>query len=92
MQIIWLAHAKTSLAAIIRRVASEDPSAARKLMARLKPDVLPVLYRSGRVADTRESVALPGYVLVYQVTFGRIEIVNILPARPRLGCTFLEAQ
>jgi plasmid stabilization system protein ParE len=92
MQVIWLEQARMSLATIIRDVASEDPSAARKLMARLAPDVLQVLYRQGRVRDTRESVALAGYVLVYQLTFGRIEVVSILRTQPRLGCTLPEVR
>lgn len=86
MQVIWRARARTSLTTIIRYVASKDPQAARKLMERLEAAILPVaehpyLYRPGRVPGTRELVAHPNYVLVYQVTFERIEVIDVMHAR-----------
>jgi len=42
----------------------------------------PYLYRSGRVAGTREAVVHPNYILVYRVT-ETIEILAVLHARQR---------
>lgn len=86
MQVIWRARARASLATIIRYVAEKDPQAARKLMERLESAILPVaehpyLYRPGRVPGTRELVAHPNYVLVYQVAFERIEVIDVMHAR-----------
>ena len=41
----------------------------------------PYLYRSGRVPGTREIIAHPNYIVVYQVMAERIEVVSVLHAR-----------
>ncbi|SCC95931.1 protein of unknown function [Thiomonas sp. X19] len=37
----------------------------------------PYLYRAGRIPGTRELVAHPNYIVVYQVT-ERLEVLNVL--------------
>jgi toxin ParE1/3/4 len=41
----------------------------------------PYLYRSGRVSGTREIIAHPNYIVVYQITAERIEVVSVLHDR-----------
>lgn len=38
----------------------------------------PYLYRIGRVADTREFVVHPNYIVIYRVLTDHIEIVGVL--------------
>ena len=86
LPVVWLDRAIADLAEIITYIAAENPSAARRLKARLEAAPLPLaehpyLYPKGRVPGTRELVAHPNYVLVYQVAATRIEIVSVLHAR-----------
>ncbi|MFZ6734055.1 type II toxin-antitoxin system RelE/ParE family toxin [Undibacterium sp. Ji42W] len=41
----------------------------------------PLLFRSGRVAGTREVVVHPNYILVFRVTVSAVEILNVLHSR-----------
>lgn len=66
-------------------IAVRDPQAARRLRGRLEFIVEsvaepPYLHRVGRVSGTREIVAHPNFIVVYQVT-DRIEITSIVHAR-----------
>jgi len=86
LPVVWLDDAITDLTTIITFVANENPSAARRLKARLEAAPLtltehPYLYPIGRVPGTRELVAHPNYVLVYRVSSERIEVVNVLHSR-----------
>ena len=86
LPVIWLDSAIADLTEIITYIARENPSAARRLKARLEAAPLPLaehpyLYPKGRVPGTRELVAHPNYVLVYLVAATRIEIVSVLHAR-----------
>ena len=93
LPVIWRADARSNLAAIVRYIAGQNPSAARRMKAVIEAAVLPLaehpfLFRSGRVPGTRELVAHPNYIIVYRVTSDHIEIVNFLHARqhyPNLG-------
>lgn len=40
----------------------------------------PCLYRTGRVADTREAVVHPNYVIVYRIESETITILRVLHA------------
>lgn len=42
---------------------------------------MPLAYRPGRVAGTREWVAHPNYIVVYRVGGESIRILNVLHAR-----------
>lgn len=86
LPVVWLDDSISDLADIITFVAGENPSAARRLKARLEAAPLPLtehpyLYPVGRAPGTRELVAHPNYVIVYRVSSARIEIVNVLHAR-----------
>lgn len=86
LPIFWRASARENLAAIIRFIADDSPPAARRMRGLIETSVLPAaehpyLYRSGRVPGTREIIAHPNYIVVYQVTAERIEVVSVLHAR-----------
>jgi toxin ParE1/3/4 len=86
LPVVWLDDSISDLADIITFIAGENPSAARRLKARLEAAPLPLtehpyLYPVGRTPGTRELVAHPNYVIVYRVSSARIEIVNVLHAR-----------
>ena len=86
LPVFWRASARANLAAIIRFIANDSPPAARRMRGLIEAAVLPVaehpyLYRSGRVPGTREIIAHPNYIVVYQVMAERIEVVSVLHAR-----------
>ena len=86
LPVIWRASARGQLASIIRFIANESPSAARRLRELIEASVLPAaehpyLYRPGRVPGTREIVAHPNYIVVYRVMAERIEVVAVFHAR-----------
>jgi addiction module RelE/StbE family toxin len=84
--VFWRFEARADLTSIVRFIANENPSAARRIRNLIEASVLPAaehpyLYRAGAVAGTREIIAHPNYVVVYQVTAERIEVVNVLHVR-----------
>lgn len=86
LPVFWRASARANLAAIIRFIANDSPPAARRMRGLIEASVLPAaehpyLYRSGRVPGTREIIAHPNYIVVYQVTAEHIEVVSVLHAR-----------
>lgn len=86
LTIIWKETALDELAEIISFIAEVNPDAATKLYEKIKAAILPAaehpyLFRSGRVEGTREVIAHPNYLLVYEVGIDRIEVVAVLHAR-----------
>ena len=86
LPVFWRASARVNLATIIRFIANDSPLAARRIRDLIETSVLPAaehpyLYRAGRVSGTREIIAHPNYIVVYQVTAERIEVVSVLHAR-----------
>jgi toxin ParE1/3/4 len=86
LPVLWRASARANLASIIHYIASESPPAARRIRVLIEASVLPAaehpyLYRPGRVLGTREIIAHPNYIVVYQVMADHIEGVNVLHAR-----------
>jgi len=82
----WSEPALEDLDALVRHVAQFNVQAAFDLQDRFIEAVLPLsehpnLFRQGRVAGTRELVAHPNYIIVYQVFSDRVEITKILHAR-----------
>ncbi|WP_281285699.1 type II toxin-antitoxin system RelE/ParE family toxin [Halomonas halmophila] len=66
-------------------MAERDPQAARQLRTRIEAAVAsvaepPYLHQVGRVPGTREIVAHPNFIVVYQVT-DRIEVTSVVHAR-----------
>jgi toxin ParE1/3/4 len=87
LPIVWAADAEDDLAEIISFVGQRNPFAAEKLWGLLHDSVLPLsdhpyLYRkSERVPGTREIVAHPNYIVVYQVKADSIDVLRVLHSR-----------
>lgn len=86
LPIKWTDEAKTDLYSLIAFIAEENPYAAESLLQRLEDCVLPAaehpyMFRLGRVAGTREIVAHPNYILIYQVVNDHIRVLNVLHSR-----------
>jgi toxin ParE1/3/4 len=76
------------LDAIVEYIALRNGVAAFALRDRIEAAVLPLsehpyLFRAGRVAGTREIVAHPNYIVVYQVLEREVIISDVLHARQR---------
>ena len=66
-------------------IAERDPQAARRLRIRIEAAVSsvaehPYLHQVGRLPGTREIVAHPNFIVVYQVT-DRIEVISVVHSR-----------
>lgn len=87
LPIVWRDTARNDLRQIITQIATENPSAARRMKIRLEAVIQPLsehpyLYRtSERAAGLREIVAHPNYIILYRVTATSVEIVNVVHAR-----------
>ncbi|OCJ36810.1 type II toxin-antitoxin system mRNA interferase toxin, RelE/StbE family [Serratia sp. 14-2641] len=86
LPIIWSQSARSDLANIIRYIANENPFAARRIKALIQEAIQPAaehpyLFRVGRLPGTREVVAHPNYILVYQINAERITVLSVLHAR-----------
>jgi addiction module RelE/StbE family toxin len=88
MRLVWRPRALADREAIMAYIAQDNPVAAIKLddefedkaeLARRRP----MLYRSGRLPDTREIVVRPNYVMVYRIEDqGRtVSVLRVLHAR-----------
>jgi toxin ParE1/3/4 len=82
----WQQDARNDLAAIIKFVAAQNTSAARALKAQIQDATVglsdhPYLARNGRVPGTRELVAHPNYIVIYEVTASTVEILAVVHAR-----------
>lgn len=81
MKIRWTPRALADAAAVLGRISEDDPGAADRLEARLLAAVektlssQPYSGRPGRVAQTREFVVHPSYILVYRVRGESLELL-----------------
>ncbi|NWO09746.1 type II toxin-antitoxin system RelE/ParE family toxin [Chromohalobacter salexigens] len=81
----WHDGAIADLIELITYIAERDPQAAQRLRTRLEVAIAsvaeyPYLHQVGRVPGTREIVAHPNFIVVYQVT-DRIEVTSVVHAR-----------
>jgi len=86
LPIHWRRDAEEDLNNILTYIAERSPSGAANLLEDIERSIYgisqnPYLYRRGRVSGTREIVAHPNYIIVYQETLDAIEIVAILHSR-----------
>ncbi len=82
MTVTWLASAVADVVRLVRHIADENPLAARRVALELivAGDSLSTFPRRGRVGltrDTRELVAIPPYVLVYEVAGSDVIIIRV---------------
>lgn len=88
----WSFPARRSLAEIHVYIAERNPTAAAKLRQAIEDGAerlafMPLAYRPGRVAGTREWVAHPNYIVVYRVDSDAVRILNVLHARRNFPTT-----
>lgn len=81
----WRQSARADLLAIVDYISDDNPDAAQRLKDEIEAKVAklpehPKLYRSGRVADTREMVVLPNYVVIYSESARVVTILRVLHA------------
>lgn len=86
LPIKWTDEAKTDLYALIAFIAEDNPYAAEQLLHRIEESIIPAaehpyLFRPGRILGTREVVAHPNYILVYQVMIDHISVLNVIHSR-----------
>ena len=80
MKVRWTRHARSDLDDAQSYISAFNPTAARKVGARIRDAVRrleknPRLGRPGTVSGTREKLALPyPYVIVYEIAEDRDEI------------------
>ena len=84
--VIWRAKARKEARQIIDYISDRDSAAALRLAdlfahtaERLADH--PLMYRAGRVTDTREALVTPNYVLIYRIGPKAIEILNVKHTR-----------
>lgn len=85
MRLVWTRGATLSREAIFDYIEADNPEAALAMDALFSQCALrllehPLMGRSGRVAHTRELVAHPNYVLVYDICADTIRILALLHA------------
>ncbi len=83
MKLTWHPLAMSDRERIVDFIARDKPLAALALDEHFEAhadriEANPYLYRPGRVANTREAVAHPNYVLVYRVEGETITILRVL--------------
>jgi addiction module RelE/StbE family toxin len=83
LKLRWTARANAQLARLIDRIGLDDPRAADRMDERVvrKATLLidnPYLGRRGRRDGTRELVAHPSYLLIYDVRGDTVRILRVL--------------
>jgi toxin ParE1/3/4 len=80
MRVVWTAPAVRDLEAIGDYIASQNPSAAQRIIPRIRARIriLPYLGRPGGVTNTRELVVTSTpFIVAYRVVDDRIEILAV---------------
>ncbi|MDQ7733295.1 type II toxin-antitoxin system RelE/ParE family toxin [Halomonas sp. SpR1] len=85
LPIYWYDEAIHDLLELVTYIAERDPQAARRLRSRIEAAVSlvaehPYLHQVGRLPGTREIVAHPNFIVIYQVT-NRIEVISVVHSR-----------
>ncbi|MEA3388585.1 type II toxin-antitoxin system RelE/ParE family toxin [Sphingobium sp. CCH11-B1] len=84
--VVWRPKARQDARNILDYISDRNASAALRLadlfeQAAEKLTDHPYMHRPGRVADTREAIVTPNYLLIYRVTEDRIEILAVKHTR-----------
>ncbi len=82
----WSDEAATDPVEIIDWIEQRNAGAARNLHLAIVQTAenlpqMPLLFRPGRVAGTREHVVHPNYIVVYQVGDDAVDILRVLHSR-----------
>ena len=81
----WRQAARADLLAIVDYISDDNPDAAQRLKDEIEAKVAklpahPRLYRSGRVAGTREMLVRRNYVVVYSEDARAVIVLRVLHA------------
>lgn len=81
----WTKDARGDLLAIVDYISDDSPEAAQRLLEDIKAKATallqhPKLYRTGRVAGTREMVVRSDYVVVYREQPHAVTVLRVLHA------------
>jgi toxin ParE1/3/4 len=85
LKLAWTLEAQTDRRAIFAYIENDNPQAANKLDAQFSKRASqlvshPMIGRMGRVPGTRELVAHPNYILIYDVAGETVRVLRILHA------------
>ena len=86
LKLFWNPDARKNVKAIVDFIADRNPVAALR-MRRTFDDCAerltqhPYMYRSGRIAGTREAVVHPNYIMIYEVGIDGVEIMAVVHSR-----------
>jgi toxin ParE1/3/4 len=85
-RVVWRERASDDLERVVEYIAEHHPAAAVRMQDRFERCAErladhPFIHRRGRVADTREAVVHPNYIMVYRVGADDVEILSIHHAR-----------
>jgi toxin ParE1/3/4 len=83
VKLVWTPEARGDRAAIYTYVENNNPRAASdldELFVNRAAHLLshPMIGRPGRIANTRELVAHPNYILVYDIAGEMIRVIRVL--------------
>lgn len=86
LPVVWQAGAVEDLVEIAGFIAEHSEYAALALVQRIETAAIrlaeqPYMAPTGRVLGTRELVAHPNYILVYQVTTAAVDILGVVHSR-----------
>ncbi len=86
MRLIWTDEASADHDDIIQYIADRNPAAAERMMALFdrcaaQLTEFPHIHRNGRIANTREAVVHPNYIMVYRIEMDTIRVISVLHAR-----------
>jgi toxin ParE1/3/4 len=81
----WRQTARADLLAILDYISDDNPDAAQRLKDDIEAKASklpehPKLYRTGRVAGTREMVVRTNYVVIYAEDIRAVSILRVLHA------------
>ena len=81
----WRETARADLLAIVEYIADDNPDAAQALKDEIETRVselarFPQMYKSGRVAGTREMVVRQNFIVVYAEDAETVSVLRVLHA------------
>jgi addiction module RelE/StbE family toxin len=82
----WSLPARHDLAEIFTYIEHFDPRAAERMRERIEGSAsiishMPHSFKKGRVSGTREYVAHPNYIVVYEVDSHRVKVLRVIHSR-----------
>lgn len=86
LTLIWREQALDDIDRTLRHIGAHDRAAADRLGLAIADCAQrfsehPLMYRAGRVRETREAVVNPNYILIYRVTEETVEVLSLVHSR-----------